>query len=216
MRRTLGTEAELIEGVRQAKQIGVDIAPFISVRVVVNSKLPHYGITPDDKPGGDWSYHPEFVPKFRPFYTHIWQGYLMPDENLIWQQDVYTGLKAWIDRGVVSFCWDVFSHSFNGTNPPLIVGTIEKMRAAARAKDPEATFSGETVDGLEWESRVLDYSWNWANYEDDAPITSVLRSPRLNCNVEESPREVKRAFADNLYLNIWTGKPRPTRKEPGR
>ena len=60
---------------------------------------------------------------------------------------------------------------------------------------------------LEFDSQVLDYTWNWIDYQDAAPLTSVLRTPRLNCNVEDSPLVVKKGFADNLYLNVMPRKP---------
>ena len=37
---------------------------------------------------------------------------------------------------------------------------------------------------------------------DAGPIVSVLRSPRLNCNIDDSPLAVKKCFAEGLYLNV--------------
>jgi hypothetical protein len=41
---------------------------------------------------------------------------------------------------------------------------------------------------------------------DAGPILNVLRAPRLNCNVEDSPLIVKKGFIDGLYLNIFPRK----------
>jgi len=79
----------------------------------------------------------------------------------------------------------------------------------ARAKDPESTFFAESpsTDSLEHDGAVADSTWNTIGYVDAAPIINVLRVRRLNCNIMESPLLVKKAFADNLYLNLLPRKP---------
>jgi hypothetical protein len=37
---------------------------------------------------------------------------------------------------------------------------------------------------------------------DAGPLVSVLRAPRLNCNIEDSPMAVKKCFAEGLFLNV--------------
>src|SRR5262249_36942887 len=113
----------------------------------------------------------------------------------------------WISRGITSFSWDQFWYKYRSGQKPALVDLISRVRDSARAKDPQSTFGSESVTGLELEGPVLDYTWNWNDYSDAAPITSVLRSPRLNCNIEDSPLVVKKGFADNLYLNFWPSLP---------
>jgi hypothetical protein len=125
----------------------------------------------------------------------------------VWEQDVIAGLGAWIDKGLTSFSWDVFAAKAQNGGRPGLLATIDTVRKHARAQYPQSTFSGESVSNLEFDSQVLDYTWNWVDYEDAAPITSVLRTPRLNCDVEASSLVVKKCFADNLFLNVMPRKP---------
>jgi len=184
--------------------MGVNIAPFISIAIVRNRYAARYGA-----PSGteDWTYHPELIPLFRPYYTKFWDGAMVDTNNKLWEQDVIAALRDWTDKGLPSFSWDVFAVKSQGSRQPGLLTTIDTVRKLARAKYPESTFSGESVANLEYDSQILDYTWNWVDYEDAAPITSVLRSPRLNCNVESSPRVVNKCFADNLFLNVMPRKP---------
>ena len=103
----------------------------------------------------------------------------------------------------------MFDIASTKSGKPDLVTLVEQLRLEARAKDPQSTFSGESIrsGNLEHESPVLDYTWNWLDYNDAAPILNVLRSPRLNCNVESSARVVKKAFIDGLYINAQPRKP---------
>jgi hypothetical protein len=204
VRPELGTVADLQKAVRAAHDIGVNIAPFISISVVRNQYAKHYGAKPANN---DWSYHYELVPTFRPYYTKFWNGVEIDSNSPVWQRDVKNALGEWIDRGVTSFSWDVFRTHENrkGGRPPLL-DVVDSVRAHARARDPQSTFSGESVTHLEFESEALDYLWNWNDYEDAAPITNVLAAPRISCNVERSPLVVAKCFADNHYMNVMPRK----------
>jgi len=203
VRSELGTASDLVQATQRSQEMGVNIAPFISLAIVRNRYAAHYGATPGSS---DWTYHPELIPMFRPYYTKFWDGAAVNTNNKVWQQDVIAALGDWIKRGVASFSWDVFEEKSQHGERPGILTTVEKVRALARARNPQSTFSGESVTHLEFDSRVLDYTWNWVDYEDAAPITSVLRSLRLNCNVEASPLAVEKCFADNLFLNVMPRK----------
>jgi hypothetical protein len=87
----------------------------------------------------------------------------------------------------------------------------EKIRKLARAKDPESTLNGESTGNLDLEATYLDYTWSWAGWPwiaggDCRPTISVYPSPRLNAIIDRSPREVRGAFIDNQYLNVFTSK----------
>ena len=203
-RPELGTEQDFLNSVREANNLGEDVSAWVSIHIILNPHVARYGA----KPGTDnWTYHRDLLPQFRPYYTHSVQGVYIGDDNSLWQRDVYDTLKQWIDRGVTSWSWDQFGYTFVPGQKPPLVDLIGRVRALARAKNPESTFGSESITGLEWDSPVLDYTWNWLDYEDAAPITSVLRSPRLNCNIEDSPLVVKKGFADDLFLNVWPSKP---------
>jgi hypothetical protein len=81
-----------------------------------------------------------------------------------------------------------------------------QIRAYAKQRDPESTFSGEELWNLEIDSAYLDYTWNWGGYRDCRAFTSVFPSPRVNCCITSSAAAVKKAFADNLYLNVFPRK----------
>jgi hypothetical protein len=61
---------------------------------------------------------------------------------------------------------------------------------------------------------ILDYTWNWLDDEidlfnqtvDAGPLVSVLRAPRLNCNIDDSPIAVKKCFAEGMFLNVMTSR----------
>lgn len=125
----------------------------------------------------------------------------MESGNQLWREDARAAVSDWINQGLTSFAWDQFEGN------QAMVTLAEEIRTQARAHDGQSVFAGESITNLEMESRVLDYTWNWVDYEDAAPVTNVLRSPRLNCNVEDSPLVVKKAFADNLYINAMPRKP---------
>lgn len=199
VRPELGTVDELLQSVRDCAQLGVNIAPFISVTIIHNSHAARYGLEPAND---DYSYHDELIPMFRPYYTKFWNGVEVDSNSLQWRQDVDQALGQWIDRGVSSFSWDVFRvhPGHDGQRPPLLT-LIDGVRRHARQRDAQATFSGESVSHLELDSQVLDYLWNWTDYEDAAPITSVLGAPRPDCDVESSALVVAKCFADNLFIN---------------
>jgi hypothetical protein len=202
--KELGSETEFLEAIRSAERLGVDVAPFISVHITLNDLASRYGM----KPGHDnWTYHPELLPQFAPYYTHEFEGAFVDDNNEIWQRDVLDTLKAWIDKGVYSWSWDQFMYDLADGQSPGLVQLMAKIRDLARKGNPEATFGSESVTGLEFDGRILDYTWDWVDYVDAAPILNVLRTPRLNCNVDDSPLVVKRCFADGLYLNVMPSKP---------
>ena len=201
VRSELGTREEFIAGVRAAKEMGVTISPFISVNIIVPEHAGKYGAQGS---GADWTYHTEAIPSFRPYYTNHQSGARLgggtTNIHPAWLKDVEATLLDWIDGGVTSFCWDLwYSH-------PELLDMVGRVRKAARAKDPQSSFSGE-VHSFEQDGEVLDYSWNWAQYYDHSALLTVLPYPRFNCNVEASPLVVKMGFCDGIHMNIMPRKP---------
>jgi hypothetical protein len=195
--KDLGTEKELLEGIKQAETLGVNVAPFFSIHII--GAAGKYGVTPGHD---DWTYHTELIPQFRPYYAHDLEGTFIDDDNPLWQQDTLATLTDWIKRGMASFSFDQFSYKETPGLKPGLINTIEQVRAVAKSKDPQSTFGSESCTDLEWDSSLLDYTWNWVDYQDAGPLLSVLRSPRLNCNIDDSPLAVKKCFAEGLYLNV--------------
>ncbi len=208
LRSELGTQEEFLDGVRRAKAMGVTVAPFVSNVLVRNSFAERYKGTPG---GPAWAYHPDMVPMMDPYYlaagspVRFWDVFSADVKNPNWQADVTAAFAEWIDRGVTCWSWDQVYADAPGSGGQTDL--LRRLREMARAKDAEATFSGEQITSLESDAGVLDYTWNWADLTDAGPTTSVLRSPRLNCNIEDSPRVVKAAFAENLFLNAFPRKP---------
>ncbi len=195
--RDLGTEQELLLGIKQAETLGVNVAPFVSIHII--SAAARYGV----KPGhDDWTYHTELIPQFRPYYAHDLEGTFIDDDNPLWQQDAQAALTEWVDRGMTSLSFDQFTYKETPGQKPGLIKLIEQVRAVARSKDPQSTFASESCTDLELDSSILDYTWNWVDYLDAGPLVSVLRSPRLNCNIDDSPLAVKKCFAEGLYLNV--------------
>jgi len=199
----LGTEQELLHGIAEAKALGVNVAPFVSIHIILNEAVARYGL----KPGhDDWTYHPELIPEFRPYYAHDLEGTFVDDDNALWQRDVQAALTEWVNKGMTSFAFDQFGYKEVPGEKPGLIKVIEQVRAGARSKDPQSTFASESITDLELDSPILDYLWNWTDYVDAGPIMSVLRSPRLNCNIDDSPLVAKKCFAEGLFLNVMPSK----------
>jgi hypothetical protein len=215
----LGTREELVENIHKARDFGVNMVPFISVHeILLRGAERIYGV----KPGltnleRNWAYHSEMIPNFQPYYVKGDQSVWVPSANKAWLKDLWGTLTDQLNAGIDSLGFDEFGEvtynefgegKLDGAKPDL-VSLIEKFRTLARAQNAESTFSGElsNADSFEIDGKVLDYTWNWVDYVDAGPILNVLRTPRLNCNVEDSPRVVKKAFSDGLYLNVIAKKP---------
>jgi hypothetical protein len=210
VRTELGTAEDLLAAVKEAKAIGVNVSPFVSCWLQQNVNAKRYGGNPGSPA---WAYHPDMVPMMDPYYLgagypiQFWSVFSIDPRNKTYQDDVLAAFKEWADRGVVSWSWDQVFGDAPGSGG--LTDLLLKVHAMLRAKDPEAVFSGEQVAalGLEVDAGLLDYTWNWLDYVDAAPTTNLMRTPRINCNIEDSPRIVKAGFADNLYLNVFPRKP---------
>jgi hypothetical protein len=201
--KVLGTEQELLQGIKQAKALGVNVAPFVSIHIILNNAVSRYGV----KPGNDdWTFHPELIPQFRAYYAHRWEGTYIEDGNPVWQKDVQAALSEWLSKGMSSFSFDQFGYKEIPGHKPGLIKVIEQVRAVARSKDSQSTFAGESITDLELDSPILDYLWNWTDYVDAGPIVSVLRSPRPNCNIDDSPLVANKCFAEGLFLNVMPSK----------
>ena len=198
----LGTEQELAAAVAACREIGVNVAPFLSVLQANRKTGPRYGLTVPET--GGWTYHTELIPRFNPPYAGNYACAQVDTANPVWQADVLEAAKHLMDLGLTSLSWDQFLSTQQEPNIPTVVGQIREL---ARARDPESTFSGEELFNIEVDCEYLDYTWNWGGYLDCQAYTSAFPFPRRNININRSPWEVKRGFMDNLYVNVFPAKP---------
>lgn len=195
----LGTQQDFADAVKACRDIGVNVFPFISVVQATSANAPKYGLSVGDNNG--WTYHTELVPRWNPPYASALACVGIPTSNELWQKEVLESCNKLVDAGITSLGWDQY-WTTNAQTPNMQTLT-EKIRAYSRQRDPESTFCGEELWNLEIDSGYLDYTWNWGGYRDCRVLTSVLPTPRVNVCVSESPGVVRRAFADNLYLNVF-------------
>ena len=202
----LGTEQELIDAVAECKRLGVNLNLFISVLYLADPTASRYGLTPTKE--ASWTYHPELIPIFNPPYASWNWSVLAVQNDPKWQADVVAAVKKFIDLGLTSFVWDVFSAT---PTKPNLYDLTAKIRNAALARDPQAVFAGEGGDDIGEDYKYLDYTWNWnwnwPTYNDFRAFTSVFPAPRLNVNIDNSAKVVKYCFADNAYMNIMPSAP---------
>ncbi len=198
----LGTEAQLVEAVAKCREIGVNVAPFLSILQANRVTGPRYDLTVPET--GGWTYHTELLPMFDPPYAGNYACAQVDTANPAWQADALAACRHLIDIGIPSISWDQFLSVPTEPNIPTLVAQV---RTLARDRDPESTFSGEELFNIEVDCEYLDYTWNWGGYLDCQAFTSAFPCPRRNLNINRSVWEVKRGFLDNLYLNVWPTKP---------
>jgi hypothetical protein len=201
----LGTEQDMTDAVAACRKIGVNAVPFVGVLVVGVSSAGRYGLTVTDS--GWYTYHSELIPRTGTDYAHAFASVQPGTTNPLWNQDILDGCKRLVDLGVPSVCFDQY-YSVNAP-PPNINSLTTQIRAYAKKRDPESTFSGEELRNWEIDSKHLDYTWNWGPYKgkDYRPLLSVFPAPRMNYCIDSSPLSAKMGFADNLYLCIMPRKP---------
>ncbi len=201
----LGTEQDLADAVAECKRLGVNVNLFISVMGLANPSAKRYGLTPPEE--GGWTYHTEFIPQFRPDYGKgMLTAYISPT-NPRWQREVIDSCRHLIDLGCPSIGWDQFA---DAPTQPSLFTLIPEVRRSAKRRDPQSTLNGESASNIDNDALYLDYTWDWFSYPatgDPRPFVSAYPAPRLNVNIDRSPRDVRLGFMDNLYLNLMPSKP---------
>jgi hypothetical protein len=198
----LGTEQDMINAAKECKKLGVNLVPFITVLQANQKTAPRYNLKVTDNKG--WTYHTELIPIRNPDYATYMSTVQAGPTNQLWQQDVMSGLKHLADIGIPSVCWDQF---YTTPDPePNMLSLARQIMDYNKKVDPQSTFSGEELLNFELDAGLLDYTWNWDGYMDRKVLTSTFPSPRINCCISSSPLAVKKAFADNLYMNIFPRK----------
>jgi len=196
----LGTEQDLVDAIKACRNMGVYVAPFISVLQAGHDTGAKYGLTVPNE--GGWPQHPEAIPPFQAPYISLLQCAGVDTNNALWQKEVLDSLMNYVDIGIPSLSWDQFWTDQNMN----IIKLMSQVRAKARSIDPESTFSTEELWNMEIDADYIDYTWNWGGFRDCQAFTSVFPSPRISCIVSAAPDVVKLAFLDNLYLNVFPRK----------
>jgi hypothetical protein len=204
----VGSERDLAAAVAECKRIGVNVNLFISVMGLANPSAKRYGLTPPED--GGWTYHTELIPQFRPDYGKAFlTAYISPTDPR-WQREVLESCRHLIDLGCPSIGWDQFA---GYPTQPGLFSLVSEVRKLARQRDPQSTLNGESVSNIDNDAHYLDYTWDWFDYPatgDPRPFASAYPAPRLNINIDRSPRDVRLGFMDNLYLNVMPSKPEGT------
>ncbi|MCC6697731.1 MAG: hypothetical protein IT365_19040 [Candidatus Hydrogenedentes bacterium] len=200
----LGTLEEFNQAIEACRAVGVNVSLFVSVMTMLDPIPSRYGWNDGQE---YWGYHSDFVPMLRPYYGTASRGSFADLHNAQWQGDVTASLLNMIARGWHSITWDQARHA---PGEPNLETIFSRVRSAAKARNPEATYSAENLNNLDLDSRWLDYTWNWALFDENLDwrvLTNAYATPRFNVNVGASPRTVKRLFMDHLFMNVMPSKP---------
>jgi hypothetical protein len=197
----LGTQEELVAAIAECRERGVNIAPFISIVQADYHQCEKYGLTPPE--AGGWAQHTETIPRFQAPYTTRYRSVGIPMTNELWQREALEACLGLVEQGITSIGWDQVWSTDGGQFQRIARQVVDAIKAA----DPEATFSGEELWNIEDDATFLDYTWNWGGYRDCQAFTNSFPAPRINCTIDHSPLEVKRAFVDGLFMNIMPTRP---------
>lgn len=198
----LGTFEDFAKAVAECREIGVRVAPFISVLSLGPETAKRYGL-PVGK-DAEFTYHTELIPRCNPGYvswfpvTHADQG------SAKWQDEVAEGCARLAKAGIPSLCWDQY---WSTPAEPNVTTLMRRIRTEAIKHDPDASFSGEDMTNSESSCNDLDYTWNWEEYKEWQGFTNAFGAPRRNINISTSVENVKLGFMENLYLNVMPRKP---------
>lgn len=201
----LGTAEELGKAIADCRALGVNVSLFVSLMTMPGAAPAKYGWKTNA--GDSWTYHTELIPMLRPYYAKAGWGGFSDQTNPSWQEDVVASLAKLVQRGWTSITWD---QSIAAPGEPNIYTIFAKVRGVAKEKDPESTFSGESINNLDMDSRWLDYTWNWrssSETEDRRALLNAYPTPRFNVNIGTSSHAVKRLFMDHMFLNVMPSKP---------
>ncbi|MBN1910030.1 MAG: hypothetical protein JW818_09850, partial [Pirellulales bacterium] len=204
----LGTDESFAAAVRECRELGVNVSPFISCQVLANPSAEHYGLRIIK--GGTfsgWTYHRDLIPMMNPKYADAHETAPVNQADLRWQDDVFNLWSRMIDLGVPSLVWDVYGCEQDKRISPNVYDLTVRIRKVAAQKDPQAVFAAEACSNLEFEAAHIDYTWNWMTWGDRRAFGSAFATPRLNVNINQDPTAVHLSFMDNYYLNVMPNRP---------
>lgn len=204
-----GGFAKLKEVVRQVRELGVEIVPFLSVLSLWEEMRERYGFNQNDGASAGWSENLKGVPNFvTPYMERFCCTFLWNQDNALWIQDVKDALRFLRDElGTPSISWDQYI-----LYERVLYDIIGEYRRETRALYPEADFSGESTFFFEADIDHLDYTWVWTYRngsmgQDTAPYSYVVETTRPQLNIDSNPVYAKYCFMDNVMMNVYPSKP---------
>jgi len=202
----LGTSKQLADAIKECNKIGVNISMFESVASLANPTAAKYGYKVGTK---GWTYHPEMIPRFNPYYATGMATVRARSNDMRWQKAVVSDVKMLYDTYSHSITWD---EGHAGTE-----AVFKQFLPLVKKTDPEATFSAEITSSAESMADYLDYTWNWElgsyfhagmrEYRDMRAFIDAFPAPRPNYNINRNAQDIKYAFMDNSFVNLMPSGP---------
>lgn len=206
----LGAESmdSFCENVKKAQDMGIRIAPLVSLMSIWRNTVERYGLTLHSADAG-WAQNLKAVPCFQTPYIEAYCCHMIEDQtHPIWNRDVRDALRWLRDKtGISSIGWDQYLIQ---NKPGTLYDILEDFRKETYAMDPDAALSGESTFYFEADINHLDYTWDWEYWPgtgDCRAYIHVVPETRPNINVDNSPLQAKYCFMDNVLLNVCPSKP---------
>ena len=127
-------------------------------------------VRPEGRGQPNWTFHPEFIPRFQPPYANAYSCVQIDSHNPVWQREVRTSCRR-VDMGIPSLSWDQYLIE---PPEPNVLTLTRQIRDYSRRRDPQSTFSAEEFSAMEVSCDYLDYTWNWNTLKDCRAVTSVV------------------------------------------
>ena len=102
----LGTKQDMIKAVKQCREMGVNVVPFITTLEVREEDAHKYKVTDTDF--GGWTYHTEAYPLMRPLYARKFKTKKVDMNDKVWQEEILQSITNLKDCGINSVCWDQY------------------------------------------------------------------------------------------------------------
>ena len=87
----LGGDEGFVRAVAECKKLGVNLVPFISVFNAKKKSAAKYGLKMVGSE--NWTFHPEFIPRFQPPYAGAYRSVQVDSHNAVWQQEVLASCR---------------------------------------------------------------------------------------------------------------------------
>ena len=198
----LGGDEGFLRAVAECRNSASNVAPFISVFNAKEKTAARYGLKAVGSQ--NWTFHPEFIPRFQPPYANAYSCVQINSHNVIWQQEVLASCRRFVDMGIPSLSWD--QYIIEPPEPNVLTLTRQIRGLLAATGSPIDLFRGRLfrLGGL---LRLFRLHLELGHVEGLPSRHQRVSTPRINLNVDASPADVKWGFALNRYLNVQPRKP---------
>lgn len=202
----LGTSEQLAAAIKECNKIGVNVSLWESIASLGKPTATDWGYKLG--PHG-WTYHPETIPRFNPYYATGKATVRARNNDMRWQNGVLNEIKVLYNTYTHSVTWD---EGHPGTEV-----LFRQFLPWVKKTDPKATFSAEITGSVETMADYLDYTWNWElgsffhggmrEYRDMRAFNATFPAPRPNYNINRNAQDIKYAFMDNSFVNLMPSRP---------